>query len=70
MTAHREYQEMRTRNEAPEEIRNGTGVVWWIRNGKPSIEDYRVMGFDILSRTVESTFSASRELRRSKRKAT
>jgi hypothetical protein len=46
ISAHREYQErLRERNEAPEEIRNGKGKVWWIRNGKPSLEEYRAMGF-------------------------
>jgi hypothetical protein len=46
MTAHREYQKrLRARNEAPAEIRNGPGEVWWIRNGKPSLEEYRAMGF-------------------------
>jgi hypothetical protein len=38
MTAHREYQkQLRARNEAPEEIRQGKGLVWWTRNGKPSL---------------------------------
>jgi hypothetical protein len=46
ISAHREYQErLREKNEAPEEIRNGKGVVWWIRNGKPSLEECRAMGF-------------------------
>ena len=46
MTAHRQYQEtLRARNEPPEEILKGPGMVWWIRKGKPSLEEYRAMGF-------------------------
>ena len=46
MTAHRQYQEtLRARNEPPEEILKGKGMVWWIRKGKPSLEEYRAMGF-------------------------
>jgi hypothetical protein len=46
MTAHRQYQEtLRARSEPPEEILKGPGMVWWIRKGKPSLEEYRAMEF-------------------------
>jgi hypothetical protein len=46
ITAHREFQEsQRRKNQAPREILIGKGYVWWIRNGKPSLEEYREMGF-------------------------
>ena len=46
LTAHREFQErLREKNEAPEEIQKAKGEMWWIRNGKPPLEEYRAMGF-------------------------
>ena len=45
ITAHRKYQEsLKRKNKAPEEILAGPGLVWWNRNGKPSLEEYRAMG--------------------------
>jgi hypothetical protein len=63
ISAHRKYQErFKEKNEAPEEIRNGKGVVWWIRNGKPSLEEYSAMGFEGGEKwRVRSTLSASHE---------
>jgi hypothetical protein len=46
ITAHREFQEsQRSKNQAPREILDGQGYVWWIRHGKPTLEEYREMGF-------------------------
>jgi hypothetical protein len=46
ITASREFQKRQRRmNQAPREILDGQGYVWWIRNGKPTLEEYREMGF-------------------------
>jgi hypothetical protein len=46
ITAHREYHERQiSKNRIPKEIMEGKGIVWWIRNGKPTLEEYREMGF-------------------------
>jgi hypothetical protein len=45
ITGHRKYQEsLKRKNKASEEILAGPGLVWWNRNGKPSLGEYRAMG--------------------------
>ena len=34
-----------SRREIPKEILEGKGQVWWVRNGRPTMEEYRQMGF-------------------------
>ena len=46
ITANREFIEsQKSKNQAPKEILDGQGYVWWVRNGKPSLEEYRERGF-------------------------
>jgi hypothetical protein len=45
ITANQEFQErQRLKNQAPKEILEEQGLMWWIRNGKPTLEEYRGMG--------------------------
>jgi hypothetical protein len=46
ITAHREFQErQKSTYQAPREILDGKGYVWWLRNSKPTLEKYRILGF-------------------------